>query len=95
LKTTEDRTPILLQRRRAQNTAFVWAISLDGSPVALKVSNVSNAAGQSLPAAEAASVQVSNASQHWSLLVNPHRNSVTISDAGNKSWHTNAPFAAR
>jgi hypothetical protein len=32
LKTTEDRVPLLLQRRRTQRTTFVWAISLDGTP---------------------------------------------------------------
>jgi hypothetical protein len=36
LKTTEDRVPVLIQRRKAQQTTFVWAISTDASPVNLK-----------------------------------------------------------
>jgi hypothetical protein len=95
LKTTEDRVPVLLQRRRAQNTAFVWAISLEGAAVTLKVTQVSNAAGQALPVAEAALVQVSHSTNQWSLLVNPHGRKITVTGPGRASWQTEAPFAVR
>jgi hypothetical protein len=95
LKTTEDRVPVLLQRWRAQNTAFIWTISLEGAAVTLKVTQVTTAAGQTLPVAEAALVEVSDSSKQWSLLVNPHGRKITTTGPGSALWRTEAPFAVR
>jgi oligo-alginate lyase len=96
MKTTEDLVPLLLQRRHAQRTAFVWAISLDGVPVTLSVDRVNNAQGESVATALAALVKVSvpNGNQ-WSLLVNPRASLVQASLADHTVWRTAAPFAVR
>jgi hypothetical protein len=72
LKTTEDLVPMLVQRRSAQNAAFVWAISLDGEPVELATKTVIDEQGKELALSEAAVVDVTTKTRHWSLLVNPH-----------------------
>jgi len=95
LKTTEQRVPWLLQRRRAQATAFVWALSLDGAPVKLNVSEVQDTQGRTLSRADALAVQVQDARRQWQLLVNPQKQSVAASLPGAEAWHSDAPFAAR
>lgn len=95
LKTTEDHVPMLVQRRRAQNTAFVWAVSLDGMPVTLSVKAVLDAAGVPLPEAEAVLVKVGAGSQQWSLLANPQQRTVEVKAAGAATWHTSAAFTIR
>jgi hypothetical protein len=93
LKTTEDRVPMLLQRRRAQKTAFVWTISLDGAPVTLRAEAVANAAGTTLPEAEAVLVNVSSVGQRWSLLANPQQTSVEAKRSDGTIWRTSVAFA--
>jgi hypothetical protein len=95
LKTTEQRVPWLLQRRRAQTAAFVWALSLDGAPVTLSASEVQDAQGRALSRADAVLVDVGVASQRWQLLVNPLKNSVAANLPGSKTWQSAAPFEAR
>lgn len=95
LKTTEDRVPTLVQRRRAQSTAFVWAVSLDGSPVALRVAPVKDAAGQPLAAATAAVVEVKAGGRDWFLLVNPSLTSVIASQPDGSNWRSEAAFAVK
>jgi hypothetical protein len=95
LKNTEDRAPILLQRRRAQRAAFIWAISLEGTPVTLRVSEVKDAAGKALPQAEAALVQASAGQQRWSIVANPGRRSVAAALREGVVWRTEAPLSIR
>ena len=93
LKNTEDRAPILLQRRHAQRAAFVWAISLDGTPLTLRVSEVKDATGKVLPQAEAALVQAGAGKQRWTLVVNPKRISVAAAMPDGVIWRTEAPLS--
>jgi hypothetical protein len=95
LKTTEHRVPWLLQRRRAQGTAFVWALSLDGAPVKLNASEVQDAQGSPLCRADAVVVEVQDARQRWQLLVNPLKKSAVAVLPGSKAWRSNDPFAVR
>jgi len=95
LKTTEDLVPMLLQRRQAQNTAFVWAVSLDGAPVALKVSDVQDARGKNLLRAEALLVQVSVGKIQRSLLVNPQQKNVAAALPGGEAWRSEAVLSIR
>ena len=95
LKTTEDLVPLLVQRRRAQNTAFVWAVSLDGAPVELKVSDVQDADGKNLIHAEALLVQVGAGSLQRSLLVNPQQKKVVSALPGGAAWRSEAVLAIR
>src|SRR6185436_7949190 len=77
LKTTEDLAPILLQRRHAQSTAFVWAVSLAGEPVKLQVAALKDAAGKPPALTKAALVSVEAGERHWSLVINPERAQLT------------------
>jgi len=93
LKTTEDRVPMLVQRRRAQETVFIWAISLDGAPVTLRTEAVSNATGVTLPEAQAVLVTVAASGQRWSLLANPQQTSIEVRRSDGTTWRTAAAFA--
>ena len=95
LKTTEDLVPMLVQRRRAQNTAFVWAVSLDGAPVELKVSDVQDAGGKILNHAEALLVQVSAGNVLRALLVNPQQKNVIAALPGGAVWRSDAVLKIR
>ena len=95
LKTTEDLVPMLVQRRRAQNTAFVWAVSVDGAPVELKVSDVQDAGGKNLIRAEALLVQVSAGNVHRALLVNPQQKNIVSAWPGGAAWRSEAVLAIR
>lgn len=67
---TEDRIPIVIFRRVAQKTVFIWAISLDASPVQIesKKSDTTNAI----------TVDVSANKNAWQLNVNPEQSTVQI-----------------
>jgi hypothetical protein len=95
LKTTEAIAPILLQRRHTQSTAFIWAISLDGAPVSLQVSDVKDREEKTFPQAEAVLVQVGLSGRSWSLLVNPQRRLVTAILPDRNSWRTDSSFSVR
>jgi hypothetical protein len=43
LKTTEDLTPMLLLRRKAKQTTYVWALSLNATPITLATTTVNDA----------------------------------------------------
>ncbi|MEI8288919.1 MAG: heparinase II/III family protein [Verrucomicrobiota bacterium] len=93
LKTTEDRVPMLVQRRRGEKTAFVWAVSLGGTPVTLKTEAVANETGMLLSKDEAVLASVSAGGQNWSLLVNPQKLSVMVKRPDGTRWRTDAAFA--
>jgi len=65
---TEDRVPLVLLRRRAKQTTYVWAVSLDGKPVTL---------------ATGAVVTVRAGDERWELLVNPDRPSFGVKSIPN------------
>jgi hypothetical protein len=94
LKTTEDTVPMLLQRRHTQNTAFVWAISLDGAGVELETKGVRDQSSPEIALSDVAVVQVKTRNRNWSLLVNPQQKTVMAADGG-RAWQTQAPFAVR
>lgn len=95
LKTTDDRVPLLVQRRRTQRTAFVWAISIDGTPLELRATPVRDAAGKLLDTATAVQVEAHSAGRQWSLLVNPDRQSLIAGPATGSSWQSSALFSVR
>lgn len=95
MKTTEDRVPLLVQRRHGDRTVFVWAVSIDGSPVTLRAAAVKNAAGKDVDATEAVQVDVAAGKQRWSLLVNPQRNEIVATTPNGSSWKSDAIFAVR
>jgi hypothetical protein len=92
-KTTEDKVPMLVQRRRGQRTAFVWAVSLDGAPVELRVTQVGEIGGRRLDEPEALLVQASSGGHHWLLLANPQRRNIDAISPDGAHWQSDAVFA--
>jgi hypothetical protein len=93
-KTTEDKVPMLLQRRHAQRTVYIWAVSLNGDPVKLRVSDV-NAAGTRVDKSQAVLVQASTGEKSWLLLANPQRKNVDAALPDGSRWQNDAVFSVR
>ncbi|HXE41640.1 MAG TPA: hypothetical protein VN516_01355, partial [Candidatus Baltobacteraceae bacterium] len=93
LKTTEDLVPLLVQRRHAQNTTYVSAVSLDNSPVKLNVTDVKDVTGKVIPRTEALLVKVSSGRTYRALLINPQQKSVVVKSTGGSSWKSSEVFA--
>ena len=91
---TEDRVPIALLRRRAKETAFVWAVALDGKPVQLETLAARDADGKTLPAAAATAVTIRSGDKRWALLVNPAGQPVQAS-LPEGTWTSSELFAVR
>lgn len=89
---TEDHVPVLLLRRKAQATAFVWALALDGVPVTLETLPVQGADGKPLAAAVVTAVRVRSGDKQWQLLVNPDKQAAQVNLPGG-AWRSSAPFA--
>lgn len=69
---TEDRVPMVLARRTAADTCYVWCVNLgDSGTVQLEPEPVQRADGTSLPMADAAAVRILTAHGTWRLLANP------------------------
>jgi hypothetical protein len=94
LKTTEDLVPVLLQRRRTGNTAFIWAISLDGSNVTLQTREITAQNGKPVPAADATAVEVRTGDRSWMLAVNPQQREIRMARPGATEAGTKAAFLA-
>lgn len=66
------KVPAMVLRQSAKEALFVWCISLDGKPVALKSFHVKNRSGSSLPLSRACAVTVKNDSgKQWTVYNNP------------------------
>ena len=94
LKTTEDLVPMILQRRHTQDTAFVWAVALDGRPAELRVSEVRDESGNNFKRSEALMVQV-NGDRPRALLVNPHEKQVVAVLPDGEGWQSREAVAIR
>ena len=77
LKTTEDLAPVLIQRRTTRQTAYIWAIALDGLPPTLRISAATSSEGKILPLSKAVLVEVLMGKSENSVCVNPHALRVT------------------
>jgi oligo-alginate lyase len=93
-KTTEDRVPMVVQRRQGQRTAFVWGVSLDGNPLNLRVSQA-EAAGKLLDPSAAVMVRAVSGNQTRYLLANPQRQKLTVGLPIDSRWQTDAVFSIR
>ncbi len=79
-KHTEDRVPMVILRRRAKETAFVWCVGLDGKVAQVEFLPVRDLDGNSLSSAVATAVQVETADgQKWVVIANPDGLSLNIS----------------
>lgn len=93
-KTTEDKVPMVVQRRHAQRTTYVWAVSLDGGAVNLQARSVESD-GKPLDQSQAVMVTASRDSKNWSLVVNPQRQKVSTGKINNSPVETDAVFSVR
>jgi len=91
-KNTEDKVPMVVQRRHAQRTAYVWAVSLDGGAVNLQASGVESD-GKPLDQSQAVEVTASKDSKSWSIVVNPQRKKVSGKLSTGSNWETEAVFS--
>ena len=78
LKTTEDQVPLVIQRRKGTEAAFLWAVSLTNQPVTLRSLPLKDGGGAKLAASEAMLVEVSAGRQRWQLLANPEKRTVVM-----------------
>lgn len=71
-RNAEDRVPLLIARRRARATVYVWTLTLgpEATPAMVEVTP--------LEAAEAISVRVQHEGATYRLLINPSRRQVTV-----------------
>ena len=93
--TTEDKVPLLLQRRQAARAAFAWAIALDGADIRLEVIALTDTTGQPLDPAEATLVRVHAGEKAWTLLANPQKKAVILPRSGGSSSPSDAVFAVQ
>ena len=91
---TDDHVPLMLLRRKTMETAFVWAVSLDGKPVTLETQPARDAGGKPPSAAVATAVSVRSGGQRWCLLVNPDKQAVQVS-LPEGAWTSSGSFAVR
>jgi hypothetical protein len=89
-KTTQDKVPMLVQRRHAQRTTFVWSVSLQGESVNLRVSDAEG--GKSADQSQAVMVQAKSGGRSWYLLANPQRRDINVETFVGLSWRSNKPF---
>lgn len=87
---------MLLFRRVAQRTTFLWAVAIDGAPVTLQPLALIDAKGSAaIPTDEAAVVQVRDGQRQWRVLVNLGRKAVSAAPAEGGTWSSAAAFAVR
>jgi hypothetical protein len=90
-KTTEDKVPMLVQRRRGRQTVFVWGISFNGAPVTIRVDGA-EWGGKAVDKSQAVVVEAGSGDQSWLLAVNPQRRKIAPILPGGSSWETDAIF---
>jgi hypothetical protein len=90
-KTTEDKVPMVVQRRHAQRTAFVWGVTLRGEPLNMVVGSVGSS-GKTLERSQAVMVRVKSDNKVWYLLANPERRKVSAADV-DSTWESDAVFS--
>ncbi len=91
---TAERVPLMIVRRQAQETAFVWAVALDGRPATLQTLEVRDADRQPISAATATALTVRSGPRCSSLLINPDKQSVQVR-LPQGDWSCSEPFAVR
>lgn len=95
LRTTEELVPMVVQRRKVDNIAFVWAVSFSGSPAKLGFEHVRSEKNKLLSRSEALVVQVDTGDLHRTLLVNPEKQTVTATLPDKSTWKTADAFSVR
>jgi hypothetical protein len=68
-KSTEDRVPVSLFRRKARNTTYAWVVSLDGSATRVVVEKEAD---------DAVTLRVESGGKVWRVTVDPNAGSVKV-----------------
>jgi hypothetical protein len=95
LKTTEDRIPLLVQRQQGRTAVCVWAVSIDGSPVILKVSNLADLEGRPIAATDGLLVHARAESRDWWVTVNPEQKALVAKPAERAPFQVNSAVSIR
>jgi len=91
-----DRVPVLIYRRSARSTAFVWYVSLTGKPVQLRHVPIIDDSSKALEPATGCAVAMTQADGRERIVVaNPEKRRVRIPLADGSELRTQAPFAAK
>ena len=89
-----DRVPVAVFRRKARNTAFVWAISLTREAPTIELRPVQNAKGAAVGSEQAVALVVRWGGQVYRVLTNPEKISINAAfDDGD--LRTEAPLTAK
>ncbi len=92
----EDRVPIALFRRSANETALVWCIALDGEATQIELLPVCDANGNALSQSIAVAVQMIAADgRKWHFVTNPEQRSLCVQLFNGSEWRTDAVFATQ
>ena len=93
MKTTEDKVPLLVQRRHTSQTTFVWCVFSGEAPLKVRPIGVSEASGKPLNASQEVIVRVMTKGREWLMLVNPQRRAFNAISTGGVHWETDAAFS--
>jgi hypothetical protein len=91
-ESTQDRIPIALLRRRAKNTCYVWALSLNGKPLDLQQLKLTSATGHELEASEAIAIQTNSSGGSVTVAATPVATDAQLT-MGARAWKAVAPFS--
>jgi hypothetical protein len=92
-KHTEDRAPMIILRRHARETAFVWCVGLDGQAAKIELLPVLDSSGNTMQTSVAAAVHVETADgQKWVVVANPDGLSLNVALPDGTKCSTEAPL---
>jgi hypothetical protein len=91
-----DRVPVALLRRRAQSTAYAWAIALDGKAPELAWLPVAGADGGAADASVAAAVRVARpGGKTWHVAANPEKRAMAVKLKDGTTWAVGEAYGVR
>jgi len=95
LKSTEDLVPMMVLRRQADTTEYVWAVSLNNAPVKLNAVSMRNADGKRISRSEAILLEVESGPIHRLAMINPLKQSLALHMSDGSTWKTSDPLVVR
>lgn len=92
----KDRVPVVIFRRQAKDSAFVWYISLSGKPAQVRQLAVKDRNGKKIDASAAVAVSVTESGgKEKILLANPEKRAIVLSLKDGSTLRTDAAFAVK
>ncbi|RKY04706.1 heparinase [Candidatus Poribacteria bacterium] len=90
----EDRVPMVIFRRRAKETAFIWGISLDGRDMEIKPRLVRDAEGNPIRPSAAVAVECEANGKRYLFVVNPEGIDLRVELPSGEGRRASSPFAS-